>query len=301
LLSWELLLAGEASRHEELEALPAPRGIVELGFESAALPVHALSAAAAGDRDRYDASMAALSVGRCRYSWLSADLSCLQALASVNEPASGEPAPFADGTVDQIPRGLSNLAPADSPPALVVARPSTARRLLLLGLPLLRSEEPTLRIYDDTHERIDSIIACLALHGGRMVEQELFERVYGFAFRPRIHAGSFRVNLHRVRSRLEGQATVRNSEQGVELEVNAPFAIFDPRTGGTADDLLLHAIAVEGRLTAKAAARATGLPLRTVQRNLRGLVDAGLCQRERRGNEVLYLVEDTTFSEPTRH
>jgi hypothetical protein len=41
------------------------------------------------------------------------------------------------------------------------------------------------------------------------------------------------------------------------------------------------------------------MPLRTVQSLLRELVDQGACTSERSARSVKYVVEDTTFKEPT--
>ena len=41
------------------------------------------------------------------------------------------------------------------------------------------------------------------------------------------------------------------------------------------------------------------MPLRTVQATLRQLANEGVCRVERSGRNVEYVVEDTTFREPT--
>ena len=73
----------------------------------------------------------------------------------------------------------------------------------------------------------------------------------------------------------------------------------DPRTAAPVGDRVLRLLASRPGVTAKDAAKALEVPLRTVQAELQQLVSDGACNAERQGRKVQYWVEDTTFSEPT--
>jgi predicted transcriptional regulator len=59
-------------------------------------------------------------------------------------------------------------------------------------------------------------------------------------------------------------------------------------------------LAEQGRLSVRAVAQMLGIPVRTAQHALKALAEEGICEVERRGRELQYRIEDTTFSEPTR-
>ena len=65
------------------------------------------------------------------------------------------------------------------------------------------------------------------------------------------------------------------------------------------DDRVLQLVAKRGSVTAKDAAGALGIPLRSAQSALKELVEGGACKLRRDGRKVAYEVEDTTFREPT--
>ncbi len=114
-----------------------------------------------------------------------------------------------------------------------------------------------------------------------------------------MHRGSFDVLLHRSRSMLEGLAELHREGDAVTMQVLAPFAVPDPRSRESVEARLLRALG-NGDSSARAVAKATGLSVRQTQILLKTLAEEGECAVERRGRELHYHVEDTTFSEPTR-
>jgi hypothetical protein len=210
--------------------------------------------------------------------------------------------------VTQAPGGLHGVchAAADdgegtaSDVAIVLARAAGARRLLRIGEPLVKDAD-AVRLTTGRQARNDTTLAVLALAGqSGLPDAELFEAVYGFAFVPARHDGVLGVLLHRVRQRLADGGVVEREGGHVRLHISAPLVVVDPRCTRTVDDRVLHIVAESGRADARTAARRLGLPLRTVQGALAQLVNEGVCRRERSGRHIEYVVEDTTFMEPTR-
>ncbi len=204
---------------------------------------------------------------------------------------------FCVGDEPLPPRGLHGVGRgADgSAIAYVVAGAGGARRILGPGRGLLSASTSVL----DHGDRVAALLSSLALAGDAgLAEAELFQRVYGFAFRPRLHASSFRVLLHRSRGVAPG--TIARAGDRIALEASQPFAVADPRCTHSTDDRVLYVLASRRGLNAREVARQLGIPLRNVQRTLRDLVDQGFCVRERAKNQVAYVVRDTTFSEPTK-
>ena len=74
----------------------------------------------------------------------------------------------------------------------------------------------------------------------------------------------------------------------------------DPRCTRHVHDRLLRVLARQGRATASGAAQEVGLSLRAVQGALKALIEEGVCVSEKDGRQVVYFVEDTTFSDTTQ-
>ncbi|MCB9600542.1 MAG: helix-turn-helix transcriptional regulator [Sandaracinus sp.] len=149
-------------------------------------------------------------------------------------------------------------------------------------------------------ERVRALAAILAEAGpGGRDEQEVFRAVYGFAFEPAVHDGVFRVLLHRARVALEAVAEIDREGERWVLRPRAPFVLTEPRSEPPFGDQVLRLLASAPGQTAKELAERSGVHVRQVQRALRLLVDTGACQAEKRGRQVVYAVEDTTFAEPT--
>jgi hypothetical protein len=235
----------------------------------------------------------------------------LDALVAALDPAvdpAGAPATlrgWLTGADADIPAGLQGLASPGGgeeggagPTAFVVARPDgAARRILGLGAALAGAS------VDPTHRpgRSEAAISALALAGDAgLTRADLFAGVYGFPYVPIRHQGVLDVLLHRVRGEIAPRARI--DKRGDRLVFLAPegFVVADPRCAGPEDDQLLRVLATRGGGTAKGAAEALGIPLRTAQAALQALVQEGVCIAERRGRLVEYRVEDTTFSEPTQ-
>ncbi|MEM9190162.1 MAG: helix-turn-helix transcriptional regulator [Myxococcota bacterium] len=201
-----------------------------------------------------------------------------------------------------IPLGLHGLALAHGPPdalALVSCRPGESpRRLLAVGQSLLPSDHTY--VHSERPGRVESAIATLALAGPEgLDDEEFFLRVYGFRFAERRHAGTMNVLLHRVRSRLEDVAELGREGRRLSLRAHRAFVVPDPRCNAPTGDQILRLVATRTRCTAKEAAEALGLPLRTVQHTLQRLADEGACAAGRQGRRIEYRVEDTTFREAT--
>ena len=151
--------------------------------------------------------------------------------------------------------------------------------------------------------RMEKLLAVLALAGPPGVaEPDLFARVYGFRYAPEVHGGTFGgVLLHRARERVGTMARLERSAGTVRLEVPTGRLLCpDPRCTTVDHDRVLRHLSEHGVVTARAIARALSIPLRSVQATLKDLVEHEICDRERRGREWTYRVEDTTFREPTK-
>ncbi|MDQ3035723.1 MAG: hypothetical protein M3Y87_25175, partial [Myxococcota bacterium] len=148
--------------------------------------------------------------------------------------------------------------------------------------------------------RSETALAALALAGGTMRDTSLFSTVYGFEYEPALHATVFGVLLHRIRERLGEVGTLVRENEHVVLRASEPMTIADPRCTRLTDDSVLHVFARQGALSARDAAQQLALPLRTVQAVLQQLADEGAVRAVRQGRNIAYVVEDTTFSEPTR-
>ncbi|MEM7603943.1 MAG: hypothetical protein AAF411_01200 [Myxococcota bacterium] len=146
--------------------------------------------------------------------------------------------------------------------------------------------------------RAAKLVAALA-DGGEQEEATSFAAVYGFRMVRDLHAGTFDVMLHRTRRQLEGLARLERNEGTLQMVVDAPFAVADPRAASKSRDRILHAIA-GGATSAAAAAKETGLSLRQAQDVLRELAESGECRAKKVGRKMHYRLEDTVFHTPTR-
>ena len=148
--------------------------------------------------------------------------------------------------------------------------------------------------------RADRFLATLALAGEVAAETTLFEGVFGFPYDHDLHAGTWRLALHRTKKRLGDLGEVLRDDAGCRLHSDAPLLLPDPRCSvGVEDRILLH-VAAGHQSSARAISEALGVSLRSAQQGLEGLVKEGLCTRSRVGNAVEYALEDTTFHEPTQ-
>ncbi|MCB9635316.1 MAG: winged helix-turn-helix domain-containing protein [Sandaracinus sp.] len=217
---------------------------------------------------------------------------------------------WARGDVDETPAGLHGIVgppdgPADSTIASVVCRPGAVpRRILRVAVPLL-GDDPSLVRLERTRlrrGRVDTAIAALALAGEEgLSDATLFEKAYEFEFVSALHAGILDVLVHRMRARVEEAATVHRHAGRLRLEPHGGLVLPDPRCVEHVEDRLLRVIARHGGITTRQAAQELDVSVRTAQLALRRLLASGDCVLNRDGRRVQYLVEDTTFTEPTRY
>lgn len=306
-IALELVLAGGPGAVAPLVCAPdgPPAERITCGL------VRALEAAVRGDRDGLYAHAAPLA--RAAWPEVARDVAVLSWAADADADLASAPVEVLEwcaGVADAVPRGLFGLCAGLTPDrpndevAVVYAGPArTPRRMLEVGVPLATAPPRTLpRPKRKPHVRLDTTIAILALAGpDGLDDEDLFRRVYSFNFVHELHRGALDVLMHRVRERLGDLATVERASGRTALTVHADIVVPDPRCGRPVADRLLYLLATRGGATAKEASKVLSVPLRTAQAALQDLVEAGSCQRERKGNRVEYKIEDTTFSEPTRH
>jgi hypothetical protein len=207
------------------------------------------------------------------------------------------------------PLGLHGVAAADvdggehSVAIVVGLRGDLPRRVLAPGLPLFDgSDELWVAPRTTRPGRVETGVAVLALSAElALPEVDFFQSVYGFRFAPGAHQGPLKVLVHRMRELLSAAATLERRDGVLWLEPKRPFAVWDTRCSFSLNDRILKHLGALGRRTAQQLSDELGLPLRTAQLALRELVEDGACLAHRAGRTVEYIVEDTTFSEPTRY
>ena len=310
-IAWEQLLsAGPDVAAPLIEALgegdDGPVAKTAVGF------YRTLEAAETSERAEVVRAFHALGTMAPTFADLAAELD--QARIAIDPDAPVDAAPPAllawlRGEVDSMAPGLPGLciaageeAAPNEPAAWVVAEPSRApRRVVRAGVGLA---ERAVRVRHTRMKvgREDTALAVLALAGPQGLPAETcFAQVYGFEYKPDLHEGTFRVLLHRLKARVEGVGQLAWQNGRVTLDLMGPLIVADPRCSRATDDRIMLALARSGSATAKEIAAALRIPLRTVQSAIRELVDEGACRAEQEGRIVRYVVEDTTFSEPTRH
>ena len=217
-------------------------------------------------------------------------------------PSEGtELADWVCGVTSAPPSELLGLTPPawkrdpDAAPLVIAAPNRTPVRALGFAVP---PEYPRLQV-GTRPARPEALAAALTLAGDGVTREDLFERVYGFAYRKSIHEASFKVVRHQVKKLLEGYAEIASDEGRLRVHVKAPYAILDPRCQQPFHDVVLRYLAGIGSASAKDLAARLDVPLRTVQMALREMTEEGICIAAKEGRRVLYTVEDTTFCELT--
>lgn len=289
-IDWEITLAAGA--------------VPEAASEPAVALARVLACAKAGDRDALEDAVTQLQQRTRGLAPLFADAQRVCTAIDPTRAPIDALAPWCAG-LDPFaapPFGLAGLDGHDDDEggvALVLARGDRpGRRFLRLARELVASDGAA--PIEGRVGRADGLLAALALAGPPgFPEAELFACVYGFAYAPALHRGAFDVALHRARARLDSLGTIERSDGTIRLVVHAPFVVADPRSLPATGERVLGRLARAGEIGAKELADALGMPLRTVQDSLRMLVEDGACTPKRAGRRVVYLVEDTTFQEPT--
>lgn len=211
------------------------------------------------------------------------------------------------GAEAAIPGVLSGLlhhrlaSSTDSARCYVWAHPgSKGRRIAPLGVSLLSPPFEQLPQTRALQGRNESIVSALALAGPEgLGEDVLFESVFEFAYRAEQHRGSLEVALHRARKYVKGVGRIELRDQRVTLEPTTSFVVPDPRGRDLLSDRLLCAIADRKEARVTDLADRLQISLRVARIRLAALEEQGSCVAERRGRELVYRVEDTTFSDTT--
>ncbi|MEM9192669.1 MAG: helix-turn-helix domain-containing protein [Myxococcota bacterium] len=311
-LRWELVLAGAFE-----EAFPG--GAPDLGsggssaaYRAAVSLAHLQKAAEVGDRERFDAMATTLEEVTGRWPLLGGEvcdvLACVDPGRALLPGSVSEG--FVRGTVDEPPPALHGLAartggapPEETASAYALGDlEGTRRRLLRLGRPLVDIKGlHVLRQSRRKQGRVETLVATLLLAPDGLNEAECFETVYGFPFQMEMHKGVFDVLLHRAREYIQGAGEIERSQGKVQLTLACPVMVADPRCAEPVQDRLLRFIAANRGASAKDIAKAMGVSVRTAQSTLQELAAEGACAVQKEGRFVRYVVEDTTFSEPTQH
>lgn len=303
-LDWESVLAGDS---EALDRAREPALGTPSERASAAL-VAALRAAMRGDPAALDAAAAMLGESVRGASCVAREAQELLAALDVRRAPPPGLVEWSAARSILAPTSVHGLcvrmgdAASDASEGVVVAAPGgTPRRVLGIGAPLLGGDELVrLRKTRMRQGRVETLVAVLAsaLPGG-LSESECFAQAYELAYQPEIHRGVFDVLVTRARAYLEGKGEIVRGQGRIALRLHAPLVIPDPRCAAPVHDRLLRILAREGRASAGEAARRAGLSIRAVQDALKTLAEEGACVGERDGRQIVYAVEDTTFSEPT--
>lgn len=269
-----------------------------------------LGAATQGDRALFDRVAAGIDERVAGFESLRDEVRTLVAAVDCEREPPDSVRAWREGASDLLPRGLqgvsSSAAPQsrDEPVLVFVATPPGRRsaRMLRAGAGLLvgaQAIEPS-KILSPRNARTDTGLAALALSGDAgLANEELFRRVYGFPYVAHVHDATARKLVHRMRERLGALGEIRRTTAGLVLVPAALTLIPDPRFSQTTADRALGALAKSTGAEAADIARALGIPLRTAQLALQQLVADGGCRLERIGRQVVYRLDDTTFSEPT--
>ncbi|MBI2896968.1 MAG: hypothetical protein HYY06_25650 [Deltaproteobacteria bacterium] len=308
-IAWELLLsAGPGAAGPTMGSRsPSEAAVAGLG--------DLLAAAQAGERERFARAASTCRARLGSWSFLGAELEAvLVAIDPDADVIGANPAVAAwcRGESAAVPAGLDGLgrhellAEAGDPSVgFVVARPGRpARRVLALGALLAGEREARTAIEQARRRpgRNETAIAALALAGqAGLPKADLFRAVYGFAYSAPLHQGVLDVLLHRARAQLAAPGDLSRDEDRLRLQVRRFLLVADPRCARATDDQVLRVLAQKGAGTAKDAAQALQIPLRTAQAAIQSLVSDGVCILERHGRRVEYRVEDSTFCEPTKY
>ncbi|MEM9068420.1 MAG: hypothetical protein AAGE52_07930 [Myxococcota bacterium] len=227
--------------------------------------------------------------------WARQEAEALAVMLDATAAPTMETTAWLRGEVPFPPHGLHGVSQLEEGPfGYVYAAPGQpARRVLAPGhLPL------DVPVRSTGQSRVDVGSAVLALAGpAGLSADEFFAQVWGFRYRAPIHSGTLRVVLHRLRQ--ESALAVERTDDRIVGSAPTPLLLPDPRCAHSVHDRMLWYIASRSESAAQEIAKELGLPQRTVQRGLASLVEDGFCVRVGRGPATRYVVEDTTFSEPT--
>ncbi len=222
------------------------------------------------------------------------------------DPTRSRIEPFLRGATADVPPVLAGLGTTRGAEEAAIAYVASrqrgpARRVVRLGRALAAHGRVALKQTRMKQGRTETVVAALLLAGpSGLAEDVCFRAVYGFAYVPELHRGAFDVTLHRAREWIGEHGAIERRGSVVSLEARRALLCPDPRSSGSLSDAVLVALADHGARGAKEIAEATGIPLRAVQTALAELARDGACDaRPGSGRAMEYVVEDTTFTEPT--
>jgi hypothetical protein len=301
-LTWELLLAQGESRTEDAPMPRSRAGRAADGLRGL------LRSARTGDRAAFEHCVSDIRDATSGFAELSRELGRLVALLDPMRTEEPSVAAWLSGHIAETPDGLHGICGADGAPGslegdvahVYVSSDGLSRRVLSPGTNLVdatripRLKRPQLRT--------DSTLSVLALAGADGLDEDaLFHQVYGFAFEPALHRGVRNTLNTRMRSRLGESGAIEREGGRISLVPLSAFVVPDPRCSPPPEHTLLAVLGKMKHMSASRAAEMLGVPLRTVQRALAELAEDGACRAVKVGRGLEYVLEDTTFSEPTTH
>lgn len=187
----------------------------------------------------------------------------------------------------------------DGGTVLRVAPTGPPRRLARRAHRWLAWLEPDLALRLEDSGRTGLALATAAVRPGEVATREVFFRqVYGFSYSKELHKNAFTTLVHRMRTEAEGVGRILNTSAGVEFVVDRAALIAEPQFAPSLGQSLAALLATE-ELSTRDAAQSLSLTERSIQRELRQLLEEGAVVAERRGRSLVYRLEDTTFKEPT--
>ncbi len=295
-LSWEAVLSGGI-------AAASLHGLEPIAGSPADHLVALLRAAQTGNRNGFDATAEALEAAVFFAPQRRDLIRVLGALAPHRQVDPGHPChPFRNEQVP-VPFGLFGLGGSDEDApstAVCVAPDRSPVRVLWVGAPLFFGPDlcEAARSRDRTG-RTEAALVKAALAGPEGIDElRFFRELYGFEYNRGLHRGVLGVLVHRMRAWLGENATLER-EARIALRPQTPFVVPDSSVSQSVMDRVLEYLSRNETGTAKEAGVALGLSLRNVQLTLAELVEQGICHRTRDGRRVTYLLEDTTFQDPT--
>ncbi|MFO0681250.1 MAG: hypothetical protein U0234_04325 [Sandaracinus sp.] len=300
-LHLERQLAGDVGAEASASADPASLAAARL--------TDALSSARAGRREELARSLDRMHEAARGVLPIASELSELAAALDSTRTPPPALAGWARGDDALAPPAVRGLAVRaidesdDVGEAAVLVRPGERGRRLLGLAAAIALAEGDVRLHRRSRMRqgrIETLLAVLACAGPEGLDEALvFERTYELAYHPPIHRGVLDVLITRTRAALDGHGDVVRRTSRLALTLEGPALFPDPRCSARTHDRLLRALARAGRASADDVARELGVSVRSAQDALKTLAAEGACIADREGRQLVYAVEDTTFSEAT--
>lgn len=193
-------------------------------------------------------------------------------------------------------RALASRATGEIKASLVFAGPAVAARRFCEAGQALAGEVTALRTSSRAVRSL-TLLSALTLAGRDGVEPAAaFRAVYGFSYDPPVHAGLFRVLIHRTRKLIEHLGAIGSDGGVLRVEWHRSVVFVDPRGEVSLEDAVLQFLANRSASRARDVAEILNVPLRTAQQALHQLSEEGVVDARRVGNGHAYSLEDTCFS-----